>query len=213
MSLPILEAPPNNRGWSIKKTARTSTIVAGHTSGREVRVSNWAYPLYSFELTFPGLASNAAYPGLGRNSLQRLMALFNQVAGQAGTFLFTDPTDSYAAGAALGTGDGSTVSWPFMRTLANGGAEPVGYVAYVAAVYLAGVPQTGNWSLANPSQGQPYPMLTLASPPSAGQRVSADFNWCFVCRFDGDNLEFEQFMDNLWQCQSVKFQSVRNGGF
>ena len=163
MTLPFLPASSRNLGWSVKKSPITSTTIAPHVSGREVRARNWAYPLDAFELTFSGLASNGAYPGLGRYSLQQLMGLFAQV-GQSDTFLFTDPTDCRVTGQPLGVGDGATTAFPFQRALNNAPAEPVGFVTYVSAVYVAGNPQNGvpsDWNLVNPTQSTPYPYLQL----------------------------------------------------
>ncbi len=90
-----MTAPPNfpnlaGQGWSTHKKPVFSTLVAGHVSGREVRDALWQYPLWEFELTFDGLASDAtSYPSLGAQSLQSLMGLFLQMQGQFGTFLYT----------------------------------------------------------------------------------------------------------------------------
>ena len=105
-SFPVLAG----QGFSVHKRPMLSTRVASHVSGREVRAPFYAQPLYEFELTFDGLASNAAYPGLGTNSLQSLMGLYLQVQGQFGTFLYTDPTDntqSTSISASPATGDGT----------------------------------------------------------------------------------------------------------
>ena len=213
MSPPIFAPSPRNLGWSVKKTPMNSTTVATHRSGREVRVQNWASPLYQFELTFTGLAGSAQYPGLGGSSLQQLMGLFNQVAGQAGTFLFTDPTDGYAKGQPLGVADGVTTVYPFVRALNNAPAEPVGYVTFVQQVHVGGVQKFSNWFLTNPTQTVPYPALNFYNPQPAGQQITCDFNFAFVCRFNDDSIEFEQMMKDLWQAQTVKFRSVRGGGF
>ena len=39
--------------------------------------------------------------------------------------------------------------------------------------------------------------------------ISADFSYGFMCRFLEDTLDFEEFMDNLWQLKSLKFRQVR----
>jgi GTA TIM-barrel-like domain/Conserved hypothetical protein 2217 (DUF2460) len=39
--------------------------------------------------------------------------------------------------------------------------------------------------------------------------VSADCAYAFKCRFLDDQEDFEQFMSNLWQVQSLKFRSVK----
>lgn len=192
------------QGWSIHKKPLFTTLVAGHVSGREVRDALWQYPLWEFELAFDGLASDSAsYPGLGAQSLQSLMGLFLQAQGRFGTFLYLDPTDNSVSGQALGTGDGATTSFTFVRTL-GGFAEPVGWVTSVAAVSLNGVNQSAGWSLTAPNT------LVFASAPAAGVAVAASFSYAFQCRFLDDGQDFEQFMQNLWAVQSLKFRSVRS---
>ncbi|MGO4872957.1 MAG: DUF2460 domain-containing protein [Roseiarcus sp.] len=106
------------QGWSIHKKPTFATIIAGHVSGREVRDALYQNPIWQFELTFDGLASDSAsYPGLGAQSLQGLLGLFLQCQGQFGTFLYADPTDCAVSAQNIATGDGSTTSFTFARTL------------------------------------------------------------------------------------------------
>ncbi len=191
------------QGWSVHKKPVFSTLVASHVSGREVRDALYQNPIWQFELTFDGLASDAtSYPNLGANSLQSLMGLFLQCQGQYGTFLYADPTDSTATAQAFGTGDGTTTTFTFSRTL-GGFLEPVGWVTSVSNVYLNGVNQASGWSLSTPSS------LVFTTAPGSGVIVSATFAYAFQCRFDVDDLDFEEFMQNLWSANSVKFRSVR----
>ena len=138
------------QGWSVHKRPTFSTRVASHVSGREVRQPLYAYTLYEFELTFDGLASGAAYPGLGNEFLQSLMGLYLQSEGQYGTFIYTDPTDNAATGQGIATGDGATTAFTFIRAL-GGFIEPVSWVSSVANVYLNGTVQTSGWSLVQPN--------------------------------------------------------------
>jgi hypothetical protein len=62
---------------------------------------------------------------------------------------------------------------------------------------------TTGWSLTTPNT------LTFAGPPVSGVPITASFAYAFLCRFDADDLEFEQFMANLWRAGSVKFRSLR----
>jgi hypothetical protein len=194
-------------GWSSHKRPAFSTLVAAHVSGREVRDAQWQYPLWEFELTFDGLTDlsspPANYVSLGSQSLQSLMGLFLQMQGQYGVFLYTDPTDNAVAAQALGVGDGTTTNFTFLR-LMGGFAESVGWVTSVANVALDGVNQTLGWSLATPNS------LVFATAPGAGATVSASFSYAFQCRFLDDIEDFEQFMENLWLLQRLKFRSVRS---
>jgi uncharacterized protein (TIGR02217 family) len=198
-SFPTLEG----QGWSVHKKPIFSTAVASHVSGREVRDALYQNPIWEFELTFDGLdSSSSTYPGLGASSLQSLMGLFLTCQGQYGTFLYTDLTDSAVTGGAIATGDGATTTFTFARYMGSF-FEPVGWVTSVSNVYLNSVNQASGWSLSTPNS------LVFTTPPGAGVAITATFTYAFQCRFAADDLDFEEFMANLWKCDSLKFRSVR----
>jgi len=189
--------------WSRHKKPGFSTRVASHVSGREVRVALMAYPLYEFEAVYNGLTSSASlFAGLGASSLQTLMGFFLQLQGQFGTFLYTDPDDNAVTGQAFATGDGSTASFTIERSL-GGFLEPAGWVTTLSNVYLNGVHQSSGFSLTTPNT------LTFTSAPGNGVVVSAEFAYAFNCRFLEDQMDFEEFMANLWKLHSMKFRSVK----
>ena len=197
-SFPVLPG----QSWSVHKRPTFSTRVASHVSGREVRAPFYSQTLYEFELTFDGLASTAAYPGLGTNSLQSLMGLYLQVQGQFGTFLYTDPADNVVTGQAIATGDGATKVFTFVRTL-GGAAEPASWVTSVSNVYLNGVNQPSGWTLTTPNT------LTFTAAPGNLVAITASFSYAFNCRFLDDQEDFENFMSGLWMVRSLKFRSVK----
>jgi len=202
-SLPILPG----LSWSRHKKPGFSTRVAAHVSGREVRVALMSYPLYEFEAAYGGLTSlsspTAASAGLGASSLQSLMGFFLQLQGQFGTFLYTDPDDNSVTAQAFATGDGATTSFTMMRSL-GGFLEPVGWVTGIVAVYLDGTPQSSGHTFTAPNT------LAFSSAPGFGAVVSADFSYAFNCRFLDDQMDFEEFMSNLWKLESIKFRSVKS---
>jgi uncharacterized protein (TIGR02217 family) len=194
-------------GWSVHKKPTFSTIVASHVSGREVRDALYQNPIWQFELTFDGLTSNASgnfTAGLGASSLQSLMGFFLACQGQYGTFLYTDPTDSAVTNTVFATGDGVTQNFTIARYM-GAFLEPIGWVLTVSNVYLNGtnITQPSHWSTAPPN------VLSFVTPPSNGMTIAATFTYAFQCRFDADDMDFEQFMSNLWRAESVKFRSVR----
>jgi hypothetical protein len=99
-------------------------------------------------------------------------------------------------------GDGVTTSFTFRRFM-GAFLEPIGWVTSVANVFLNNVNQPSGWSLSAPNS------LVFASPPGSGVSVAATFTYAFECRFDSDDLDFDEFMSNLWQVDSIKFKSVR----
>jgi uncharacterized protein (TIGR02217 family) len=209
------------QGWSVHKKPAFSTIVASHVSGREVRFANYANPVWNFELTFEGLdgSTTGQYPGLGSQSLQALMGLFLQCQGQYAAFVFYDPTDYNVSGQAFGTGDGTTTAFQLQRTL-GGFAEwvaapvlsPTTLYFPGGATYAAVAPAIyDNGSLVSSSAYtiSSAGVVTFGSAPASGHALTWTGAFGFLCRFDGDDLDFEQFMANLWKAESVKFRSLR----
>ena len=199
-------------GWSVHKKPVFSTIVASHVSGREVRDALYQNPIWQFELTVDGMDSTSStYAGLGGNSLQSLMGFFLQCQGQYLTFLYTDPTDNAVGGTYGGplinpstggiAGDGSTTTFTFARYMGVF-LEPVGWVTGVSNVYVDNN-QASGWALSTPNS------LVFTTAPGFNLPVTAAFTFAFQCRFDADDMDFEQFMSNLWRTESVKFKSVR----
>ncbi|MGH6843298.1 MAG: DUF2460 domain-containing protein, partial [Methylocella sp.] len=103
---------------------------------------------------------------------------------------------------AIGTGDGSTTVFTFVRTL-GGATEPASWVTSVSNVYLNGVNQPSGWTLTAPNT------LTFATAPGNLVAITASFSYAFNCRFLDDQVDFEEFMNGLWQVQSLKFRSVK----
>ncbi len=187
--------------WSRHKSPKFNTRVAGHVSGREVRVALMNYPLYEFEAVYNGLASQGSLTaGLGSATLESLMGFFLQLQGQFGTFLYTDPDDNTVAGQGIGVGDGSTTDFLMVRTL-GGFSEPVGWVTSIAQVRVAGTPASVTLLAPN--------TIRFASAPAASAAIAADFSYAFNCRFLDDDMDFEEFMSALWRLGSMKFRSIK----
>ena len=219
MTTPVFPALAG-QGFSVHKKPTFATLVASHVSAREVRSPQYLNPIWNFEVLFDGLdgTTTGQYQGLGASSLQSLMGLFLQCQGQYSPFLFYDPTDYAVTSQAFGTGDGTTTTFQLLRTL-GGFAEaivapapagtlyfPGGQSAVVAApaIYNNGSLVGSGYSISNPGG-----VVTFTTAPASGHALTWTGAFGFLCRFDGDDLDFEQFMANLWKADSVKFRSLR----
>jgi uncharacterized protein (TIGR02217 family) len=148
------------------------------------------------------------------------MGLFLQCQGQYGEFIFYDQTDYQVSAQAFGTGDGSTTTFQLEREL-GGFLEPViAPVASATTLYFPGgvsVSATAPVIEANLvtvassdySISSPGGVVTFTSAPASGAALTWSGYFGFLCRFDGDDLDFEQFMSNLWRVDSLKFRSLR----
>ena len=74
----------------------------------------------------------------------------------------------------------------------------------VGAIYFNGVRQNPAGYAVDAESG----LVSFATPPPAGQVITADFTYRFRVRFSDDTAEFENFMYQLWQLKQIKLQSV-----
>ena len=195
-------------GWSVTKMPRFAGRVQTAISGRELRVLDQPNPVWTWTLTYSLLrdrwdARGAAGPGAGHDELRTLAGFFLQQQGTFQPFLFDDPTDNAIAGQVIGTGDSGSTGFQLVRSM-GGFAEPITAPNAVTAIRFNGVRQDAAGYTVDATTG----LVTFATPPPAGQVITADFTYRFRVRFADDSAEFENFMYQLWQLKQIKLQSV-----
>ncbi len=189
-------------GWSVTYSPMFSTGSALHTSGREVRAAKYVVPLWSVELNYDLLRMVSP-----NTELQDIIGFFEQSLGEDVPFYFVPPTLSPVAAQAIGTGDGTTATFAFLVTIGGYALTPAN-VGTVSAVYLNSVAQPGSNYVV--SRMALAPSLTFATAPPMGAAIAADFDWYFVCRFDDDSADAEEFMSELYALQSLRLRTVRS---
>jgi hypothetical protein len=89
-------------------------------------------------------------------------------------------------------------------------STPGPYFQTLTTAYSGGPWITSGGGLVDPSA---YTVangaVTFATAPANGAALAWTGYFAFLCRFDGDALDFEQFMASLWKADSVKFRSLR----
>jgi len=197
-------------GWSVAKAPQFATRTQKAISGRELRVVDQLYPIWTFTLTYQILrdehdtrAGSGIGLGIGYDELRTLAGFFLQQQGSFGAFLFNDPTDDSVTAQYLATGDGSTTVFQLYRTF-GGFTEPIVAPNVVNAIYFNGVLQSSSGYSVAPTTG----LVTFEIAPPSGQTITADFTYYFLVRFADDTAEFENFMYQLWSLKQIKLQSV-----
>jgi hypothetical protein len=66
--------------------------------------------------------------------------------------------------------------------------------------------QAGGYTVAANPQA---PTVSFAAAPASGVAVTADFHWYFLCRFDDDSADTEEFLATLYALQSLRLKTVR----
>lgn len=188
--------------WNVTKTPAFNTKIAETQSGREIRVSSRAYPVWEFALSYEFLRAGA------EAELQSLIGFFLSRRGSWDSFLYVDSTEPNSlTQEVLGTADGVEKTFQCTKTL-GGFTEPVGYVdPATVQVYLQQGETTNEiltgWTLNSKMQ------IVFDSPPADGAIVKATYTWKYRVRFNQDEAEFSNFMYELWELRQITFKTDR----
>ncbi len=196
MTLPIFPTLPGIT-WPITRSALWSTIRQESISGLETRLQQWSYPRYKYQMPLEVLRAAAAW-----QEMQALEAFFNSVGGSAQVFYYSDPGDNAVTAQGIGLGNGSTTAFQLVRSL-GGFTVPV-FAPAAASIYVAGVLQ-GTGVSVNSATGQ----VTFTAAPAAGAPLTWTGTFYWPCRFDDDQIDFDEFMFQLWSVKSLKFSTVK----
>lgn len=189
---------PDLPGLDIAVTKRPafSTGIQRSVSGHEARVAFQAYPTWSMSLVYNVLRSGA------ERELQAIVGFFLARRGAWDSFLFLDPDDSAVIDQAIGLGDGLKTQFQLFRSYGYGAGavfdEPVHNVASIGNIKLAGAPTTA-YTLNSTG------LVTFTAAPAVDVAVTWSGTFYHRCRFAEDEMDFDRFMQGLWEARSVEF--------
>jgi hypothetical protein len=200
-ALPGLAFPQK---WSPRFFNNSATAA----SGASVDVGIAQYPLHTFELTYEVLRDFVGTPTEFRN----LMAFFVSVSGTLGRFLYLNPDDNAVTAGPIGTGNGTTVTFPIITPIPLTGQPmgPAGLVPAITALYFNGVAQSSSLYTLNNAVAMDQ-TITFGSAPGAGVIITADYTFYYYCKFAEDIMTFEKFSNQRWSVAKVTLQSCRYG--
>jgi len=212
---------------------QNSTVVQTSASGNEVRVANYQFPRFQWEMPFNWLSGDPAI-----EDFQTLLGFLESRAGAFDSFLFVDPDDCYVAAQFIGTGDGVTKNFQLQRTFGSF-TQPVyeinGVIANyptesppAVAVYIDGVLQSSGYTISSTDPTVPalggLLKFTVAPPaPSTGHPriITADFAYFWRVRLLEDESEFSVMgqetasptaganIGSAWECRKIVLQSCK----
>jgi uncharacterized protein (TIGR02217 family) len=198
----LVFTPPFVKNFGFpSKTPNFKTIIQTPVSGRgEIRVSLQPYPIWTWDFPVNWMRGSEQ----SQNSLyQYLLGFFLAMGGQFSDFLYQDPYDSQIAEtspAYLGTGDDKTTYFQLVRPIGIG-QDIVQNLNGSPTVYVDGS-RTTDFSM--DSTG----VVSFFTPPPSKAILTWSGSYYYRVRFDSDAQEFEQMMDELWNCRSLKLRSV-----
>ena len=182
------------------------TIKQEAISGKETRLQLWTYPRWKWMLSFDYLGS-----GSQNTDWQTLNALFNLLGGSALPFHWHDLIDNTATAQSIGTGDGVTTQFNFVRTMtgaAGNFTEPTQDVQSITQVTNNGTPTSAYTLITDPNWGLTY-AINFNSAPASGHALAASFTYDWPCRLDEDTEDFEQFYKSFWMLSKMSFTSMK----
>jgi hypothetical protein len=208
------------QGFPVKKIPLFAATEHKSVTGRMYQSARQVYPNWQFELQFgeeswlrEQTQNISPYaPNAPHVELEAISQLFLTCYGAYGEFYFDDLEDDSRMSQAVATGDGVTTVFRIYRTWGSGPlarVEPVGGVnlGQMITVYLNGTPLSSSlWTVTNDLSGS---HVNFTTAPSAGVAIAMDFSFYYRCRFTDDSQNYEQFLYNLWQLKSCKFQSCK----
>lgn len=183
--------------FPVEKTPIWSTKVQTAVSGKETRLGFWTYPIWQYSINYSFLRSDNV-----NAELQSLVGFYNAHLGSFDSWLFNDPDDNLAVDQNFGTGDSATTLFQLARSY-GGSYEPVKAVQSVTNVKINGA-TTAAYTL-DTSTG----LITFTTPPIAGAVLTWSGAFYWRCRFLDDQMTVSKFMAQLWETQTLKFQSIK----
>lgn len=180
--------------WSVLKTPEWDTAVQGAVSGKEVRMANRQRPVWLFTLTFEVLRGASQY-----TELQRLLGFYNARQGAFDSFLFNDTSDNTEVQQLIGQGNGSQTTFQLLHSI-DSWIEPIGY-SPAPNLFINGV-QTSAFTCSDGLN------VVFNSPPAAGASITWTGTFYYRVRFAKDQMEFEQFMKDLWLLKKCDFRGI-----
>jgi uncharacterized protein (TIGR02217 family) len=206
-----MTAPPafpalQGLGFSVIKRPIWNVGISQAASGRTTRLSYWTYPLWEWDMTWdylPDTATSAA-------DLKTLLGSFLSQVGPVSGFAFQDPDENSVPNQALGTGDGATQTFTFVKTYgANGftGTEPIGVLGTISAINLNGSPTVAyTTNTATPGAQT----ITFNAAPGVGVAITGTFAFSYYAGFKDQSLDFEKFMYQLCSQKKITLASLRD---
>lgn len=186
--------------YGVKRRPMWRTDVRTTPSQREYRSSDQTLPRRRISLVYEYLQQ-----GLGAAEQETLEGFFNRHHGELDSFLLNDPDDNACTNQLFGVGNGVTTQFQLVRTR-GGFVEPIPHVNNVASISRAGVVLTPGSGYTVSATG----LVTLATAPTAGQQLTWTGSYYWRARFDGQDLDFEKFLDTLWKLGKVDLLTTRS---
>lgn len=189
MSTQIFPLTPDNR---VPKKTKYRTLISESESGREQRRAKWGAPLRQFALEFRNRAKADA---------DALEAFFEARQGAYDSFYFKNDSEKDAGATNLIEGEVVHAVYANENTsqVAEYPIDAATFKLYEDDVLI----DPGDYTL-NALTG----LVTWVSKPGVGTEITASYDFYYIVRFEGDDIEIERLRVGVYNMKA-SLQEVR----
>lgn len=189
-------------GWPVLKVPEYSTLSQRAASGKTRRAAGALTPLFTFTLIMNLLRQTSGF-----TEWVQLCGMFGARMGAYDSFLYADPSDYTVTDQSFGTGDGADTTFQLKRSYGAGGFTADVAVNNVTAI--TNVKVNGVAIVAGPGAGKyqvnSTGLVTFGTAPAASATITWTGTYYYRCRFVNDNIDFSEFMYQLWKLDELAF--------
>lgn len=185
---------------NITRTAVWETLTRKSASGKELRLTLMTSPRWRYRLSYDVLRAAGGF-----DELQQVAGLFNACRGAWDNFLYRDPKDRAVVAQQFALGDGVKTQFQLVRSYGSF-IEPIAAIDGAVTIYKSGALQAQPADCSVSAAG----LVSFATAPAVGAPLTWTGAFLWRCRFASDEIEFEQFLDNMWSLGKIEFTTVQD---
>lgn len=173
-------------------------------TGKVTTLAYQKFPIVEWTLSYEVLNQK-----LAQDDLRKIEGLFNAKQGQAGTFFYIDPAFNTVTIEPFGTGDGSTKAFQLIARYGNPSGASIPEIIQSLQPSVA-LQVFDNGALVSPTNYTvgATGIITFNTAPASAHALTWTGSFYYLCRFETDSLDPDEFMFQLWSLKLLKFRSV-----
>lgn len=184
--------------WPLGNSVSYKTLSDESMSKRLASLALQVYPIHTWSLSYDILRDD-----VNPSDIRSIVGLFNACRGRFDSFLFSDPTFNSVVNEKFGVGDGTTKAFQIVAQFKNaggaGGPDIIQNFNGAPTIFDNGA--SVSYSLG------PTGIVTFLNAPAAGHVLTWTGGFYYRCHFLEDKLQVQQFMNQWWSTQDLKFRS------
>lgn len=219
MATQILEPLPGLASEYHRQSSWGGLLLQTSASQLEAREQQQSFARYAWDLVFNylNLTSRGTYTNtIAAQNLQYLIGFYNQQGGALLSFFYRDQEFNAVSAGFQAISDGSTLAYQLQANVGSNFQPVYGLDTRSAITYGGQYVQPATTAHQAYDNGSPVTasfdsetgIMTLASAPTTGHTITADFSYLFRVRFADNTLDFKRMWNVVYALDSLKIIQV-----